>query len=245
MQRVKAILSYDGTHFSGFQKQPNARTVQGEIERALQHIHKEAVKVYASGRTDASVHAIGQVIHFDTPLSIPPERWPKAMNSHLPGDVYVHDVTFVPSNFHARFDAVEKEYRYRILRGEGDVFRRHYTYQCPHPLNIAEMKRAARYFIGTHDFTSFCAANTEVEDMVRTVTVATFEEHDDELVFICRGNGFLYNMVRIMVGTLLEVGQGKRKAEDIPDMIAGKDRSLAGKTAPGRGLYLWHVQYEK
>lgn len=243
MQRIKATLSYDGTHFSGFQKQPNTRTVQGEIERALKVIHKEEVKVHASGRTDASVHALGQVIHFDTPLSIPLNRWPKALNSQLPDDIYVLDVTFVPSDFHARFDAVEKEYRYRIFRGEGDVFRRHYVYMCPYPLHIEEMKRAARYFVGTYDFTSFCAANTTVEDMVRTVTFATIEEQGDELVFICRGNGFLYNMVRIMVGTLLEVGRGKRKAEDIPNIIAGKDRSLAGKTAPGHGLYLWHVRY--
>ncbi|SDI07703.1 tRNA pseudouridine38-40 synthase [Alteribacillus persepolensis] len=247
MQRVKAIVSYDGTLFSGWQKQPNKRTVQTELEKALRSIHKgEDVRVTASGRTDASVHAIAQTVHFDTPLAIPEDKWPKAINSKLPDDVQVKRAVYAHADFHARFDAVEKEYHYRVLTSRTkDIFRRNYVFFYPYPIDVKKMKEAAAYLKGTHNFSSFCASGTDVVDMVRTIYRAEIMEKNDELHFIFRGNGFLYNMVRIMVGTLLEVGKGRREAEDMSAIIAAKKRSAAGKTAPGHGLYLWEVCYEE
>ncbi|SDI89707.1 tRNA pseudouridine(38-40) synthase TruA [Alteribacillus bidgolensis] len=247
MQRVKAVVSYEGTFFSGWQKQPGKRTVQEEIETALISIQKgQKTKVTASGRTDASVHAIAQVIHFDTSLSIPADKWPKAINSKLPEDIQIKEAEYTSSDFHARFDAVEKEYRYRVLpKREKDIFRRNTTFFYPYPIEVAEIKKAAAYLKGTHDFSSFCASGTDVVNMVRTVYKAEVLEKGDELHFIFRGNGFLYNMVRIMVGTLLEVGKGMRRPEDILEVIYTKKRSAAGKTAPGHALYLWEVCYEK
>ncbi|MFB5662991.1 tRNA pseudouridine(38-40) synthase TruA [Alteribacillus sp. HJP-4] len=245
MQRVKATVAYEGTFFSGWQKQPGKRTVQEEIEKAMQKVHKGTfIPVVASGRTDSGVHAFGQVIHFDTPLHVPEKRWPKALERDLPKDVQLLGAEFVSSDFHARFDAMEKEYHYRVLASRHrDIFRRNHTYFFPYPYNLEEMKRAASFIPGTRDFSSFCAANTDVEDKVRTVHEVRLEENGDELLFICRGSGFLYNMVRIIVGTLLEVGRGKRTPEDIPAMIESRKRSAAGKTAPGQGLYLKKVLY--
>ncbi|WP_240377761.1 tRNA pseudouridine(38-40) synthase TruA [Bacillus piscicola] len=247
MHRVKAIVSYDGTDFSGWQKQPGKRTVQDEVEKALTKVHKGGPSsVTASGRTDSSVHALAQVFHFDTGLTIPEEKWPKALNSHLPEDVQITAAAYVDEDFHARFDAVEKEYRYRVLHAkQKDIFRRRHTFFYPYPLQIEEMKKAVRFIVGTHDFSSFCAAGTDVKDMVRTVYKAEILEIEDEIHFIFRGDGFLYNMVRIMVGTLLEVGKGVKSAEAIPEIIGARKRAAAGKTAPGHGLYLWEVVYNE
>ncbi len=246
MNRIALLLAYDGTDFFGYQVQPNRRTVQGVIEEALTKIHKgERIRVYSSGRTDTGVHARSQVVHFDSPLQLHDQQWKKALNSLLPEDVRVLNAAYAPSDFHARFDCKEREYRYRLLRSEEpDVFRRRYTYHFPHPLSIDAMKEAARYLVGTHDFSSFCSANASVEDKVRTIYEINLFEEDDELVFQLRGNGFLHNMVRIIVGTLLEVGVGKRTPENVKSILLKKDRTLAGKTAPGHGLYLWAVRYE-
>ncbi|GMB10032.1 tRNA pseudouridine(38-40) synthase TruA [Thermolongibacillus altinsuensis] len=246
MRRIKCIIAYDGTNFAGYQIQQNKRTVQGELERALAIIHKgEAVRVYASGRTDATVHAYGQVIHFDSPLTIPEERWAKALNALLPDDIVVKEAAEVSPSFHARFSAKAKEYRYRVRTAqEPDVFLRNYVYHYPYSLNHEAIQKALTFLIGTHDFTSFCSAKTDVEDKVRTIYEANMIVEKDEVVFQLIGNGFLYNMVRIIAGTMLEVGIGKIKAEDIPHILEKKDRSLAGKTAPGHGLYLWKVYYD-
>ncbi|RSL29105.1 tRNA pseudouridine(38-40) synthase TruA [Salibacterium salarium] len=246
MQRVKAIISYDGTNFSGWQVQPGARTVQKEVEAVLTKIHKgQRTSAIASGRTDSAVHSVGQVMHFDTPFAIPEEKWPKAINKLLPPDVQVKASFYVDSSFHARFDAVEKEYRYRVHNvKEKDIFRRNHVYFYPYPINVEEIKQAASYMVGTHDFSSFCASRTDVVDMVRTIHEVRVEEHGDELHFVFRGSGFLYNMVRIMVGTLLEAGKGLRQADDVPGIIEAKSRPAAGNTVPGHGLYLWDVSYD-
>lgn len=246
MSRYKCIISYDGTQFSGYQVQPNKRTVQSEIERVLQGMHKgNTVKVVGSGRTDANVHAFGQVIHFDSDLTIPIEGWKRALNSMLPQDIRIQSIEKADPQFHARFDVKAKEYRYRLLLSKDlCVFKRHYMYHYPYPLDLSAMKEAALRLIGTHDFTSFCASKTEVQDKVRTIYQINIEKQNDELLFSFIGNGFLYNMVRILVGTLLEVGSGQIALEKMGTIIAGKDRSLAGKTAPGHGLYLWQVFYE-
>ncbi|ALC88372.1 tRNA pseudouridine synthase A [Bacillus sp. FJAT-18017] len=245
MQRYKCIISYDGTGFAGYQVQPGKRTVQGELEAALTKLHKgENVKVTASGRTDAGVHAKGQVIHFDSPLSIPEKRWPVALNSLLGGEIVVLSATKSASGFHARFDAKGKEYRYFLHLGEHkDPFIRNLAYHYPYSLNIDAMKEAAFHLCGTHDYSSFCASNTDVKDKVRTVSRITFSKEEDRLVMVFSGNGFLYNMVRILTGTLLEVGTGTRKPGDMKELLEARDRTRAGRTAPSHGLYLWKVHY--
>ncbi|MEH7500923.1 tRNA pseudouridine(38-40) synthase TruA [Neobacillus drentensis] len=246
MPRYKCIISYDGSGFSGYQVQPNKRTVQSVLEAVLAKMHKgDLVKVVGSGRTDAGVHAKGQVIHFDSPLLIPANKWEKALNSLLPEDITVLSAVSVDESFHARFDAKGKEYRYVLhLSQKRDPFQRKFAYQYPYGLNVDSMEQASKFFLGTHDFTSFCAAKTEVEDKVRTIESINFTLKDELLTIRFVGNGFLYNMVRILVGTLLEVGSGERSPEDIPIILAHKDRRLSGKTAPGHGLYLWEVFYD-
>lgn len=245
MQRYKCIVSYDGTSFFGYQVQPNKRTVQSELEVALLKLHKgKEVKVTASGRTDAGVHAKGQVIHFASDLGIPAERWPLALNSLLPDDISILSVEKVEASFHARYDAAGKEYRYFLyLSKQRDPFSRHYAFQFPYSLDVGQMREAGKLLLGTHDFTSFCSAKTEMEDKVRTIREISINQEGDMLTFQFIGNGFLYNMVRILVGTLLEVGSGERKAEEIPGLLLKRDRRLAGRTAPAHGLYLWRVFY--
>lgn len=245
VKRIKCIVSYDGSEFSGFQIQPNNRTVQGELEEALRKIHKgQEVTLTGSGRTDAGVHAQGQVIHFDTPLAIHEERWPRALRSLLPDDIFIVQAEEVDHQFHARFDVKTKEYRYRILCSQTEnVFRRKYVYHYPYPLQLDKMKAAAKLLIGTFDFTSFCSAKTVVGNKVRTIYEIELIEEGNELIFRVVGSGFLYNMVRIIVGTLLEVGQGKKKVSDMTQIIEAKSRHKAGKTAPSHGLYLWKVTY--
>ncbi|MFS0784239.1 tRNA pseudouridine(38-40) synthase TruA [Bacillus sp. 1P06AnD] len=244
MQRIKCTISYDGSGFSGYQVQLEKRTVQRELERVLAIMHKREIRVTASGRTDAGVHAIGQVIHFDSELDIPPERWIKAMNTMLPGDIAVNTVEFVDDGFHARFNPKGKEYRYIVdISDVRNPLARHYRYHYPYPLDVERIRKSFPYVVGTHDFTSFCAANTDVKDKVRTIHHLECKVEGNELMFIFRGNGFLYNMVRILAGTFIEIGSGKREPEEMKEMIDKKDRSAAGKTAPAQGLYLWEVVY--
>ncbi len=246
-RRMKATIAYDGTNFSGYQVQPNKRTVQEEIEKVLTKMHKgEIIHVTASGRTDARVHATGQVIHFDTTLSIPLDRYARALNVQLPRDIRVMKVEEVPEDFHARYSVHGKQYRYIWSCEEiQSPFRRFYAT----PTNgikpdVKAMEEAAKYILGTHDFSCFCASNTSVKDKVRTVSSLAFEWHGEELHMVICGNGFLYNMVRIIAGTLWEVGIGKRSPDELAKIISSMDRGKAGKTAPAQGLYLENVHYE-
>ncbi|WP_431028416.1 tRNA pseudouridine(38-40) synthase TruA [Lysinibacillus sp. LZ02] len=247
MRRLKATISYDGTNFAGYQVQPGERTVQLELEKVLSVMHKgEQVKVTASGRTDARVHATGQVIHFDTPLAIPCDKYRKALNVQLPRDIRVHIIEEVASEFHARYSVSGKRYRY-IWNCEAipSPFRRFYAVETNGVKpDVEAMKEAAQAVIGTHDFSAFCAANTSVIDKVRTVYRVELTWQGEELHMTIEGNGFLYNMVRIIAGTLWEVGIGKRNTENVKEMIASMDRGKAGKTAPAHGLYLEKVFYE-
>ncbi|SDC50607.1 tRNA pseudouridine(38-40) synthase TruA [Shouchella lonarensis] len=247
MGRRACKISYEGTNYAGYQVQPQKRTIQAALEQALTEVHKGMhIPVVASGRTDAGVHAYGQVIHFDTPLALPDEKWPYALNPKLPADIQVEEVKTVPDTFHARYDTVAKEYRYMVMCGaRPNIFRRHQAVHIRERLDVPAMQTAARHLLGTHDFSSFCAANTNISHKVRTITHACVQPQGDELVFIARGDGFLYNMVRIIVGTLLEVGVGKRHADDLKQIIVAEDREQAGKTAPAHGLYLWQVDYEE
>lgn len=244
MRRIKLTVAYDGTNYAGYQVQPNGNTIQAELEAILSKMHGHLVKVVASGRTDARVHAKGQVIHFDTTLAMPAERFVKALNAMLPADIRVRDASDVDDSFHARYGAKRKEYRY-VVRQDDDPFRRHYAVTVTYPLDVERMREAITHLVGTHDFTSFSVTKAAVQDRVRTIYEAEVTLQDDELVFRFVGSGFLYNQVRIMVGTLLEVGRGKFEPSMIQTMLAGKDRRIAGITAPPHGLYLWNVNYEK
>mgnify|MGYP006385041337 FL=1 len=246
MRRLKATISYDGTNFAGYQVQPGKRTVQLELEKVLSVMHKgQPVKVIASGRTDARVHATGQVIHFDTPLAIPCDKYMKALNVQLPRDIRVLAVEEVASDFHARYSVSGKRYRY-IWNCEAIMspFRRFYTVETNGiKPDVEAMKEAAQAILGTHDFSCFCAANTSVIDKVRTVSNLELTWYGEELHMTIEGNGFLYNMVRIIAGTLWEVGIGKREPKNITLVIDSGDRGNAGKTAPAQGLYLEKVFY--
>ena len=245
MIRIKCELMYDGSRFSGYQSQPKDRTVQQELEHALWRIHKKiAIKTHASGRTDAGVHAMGQVVHFDTPIRMPAERWARALNGELPNDISVKQTEEVPETFHARYSVSGKEYRYRLYQTPyRDPFRRVHAHHYPYPLNIERMKEAAAHLIGEHDFTSFCSTKSDKENKVRTVTNISFLEQGDDIEIHFAGSGFLYNMVRIMVGTLLKVGSGRLEPGDVAAILKAKDRNRAAQTAPAEGLYLWRVYY--
>jgi len=246
MAKYKCIISYDGANFAGFQIQPKQRTIQGEIEAALTKMEKRPIRIYSSGRTDTGVHAKGQTFHFESSLTIANEQWKRALNTLLPGDIYVHSVEEVAQTFHARFDAVEKEYRYFVYTSrERDVFKRNYAYHFPHSLNLTAILEGCHHLEGEHDFTTFSSAKATAKgSRVRTLTKVTCQQNEDNFEFIVRGNGFLYHMVRIIVGVLLDIGTGKLLPDNIPKLLAAKDRRLAGDTAPPEGLYLWEVTYE-
>ena len=247
--RYKMTIAYDGHLFHGFQSQPHQRTVQGTVEVALKKMTKgKNIIVEGSGRTDAGVHALGQVIHFDYPdKEIPPERMICALNSMMPLDIVFKECEIVNSDFHVRYSAKGKWYRYYVsLDRFVDPFKRFYTGHYPYPVDVDKMKVAARDLLGTHDFTSFAASGGQIKNKVRTmyyVNVAK-NEQSNEIVFDFICSGFLYNMVRILVATLLEIGRGKRPVDDIPRVIMTKDREQVRETAQASGLFLYHVFYE-
>jgi tRNA pseudouridine38-40 synthase len=248
--RLRAIISYDGSQFSGYQVQPGKRTVQLEIERVLETIHKGAVvKIVASGRTDAGVHATGQVIHFDSPLTFPLDRWCTALNVQLPGDIRILSVEQVSDDFHARYHAIGKTYRYIWSLSEiHSPFERDFSVHADrYKPDIASMQEAAQHLLGTHDFSSFCAAKTNVNDFVRTIHSINFEmkKETQQLHMVISGSGFLYNMVRIIAGTLWEVGIRKKSVESLSEILLSCSRKEAGKTAPAHGLYLEKVAYDE
>lgn len=248
--RYKMTMAYDGHLFHGFQMQPNQRTVQGEIEKALQKMTKgKRVIVEGSGRTDAGVHALGQVIHFDYPGNvIPADRMILALNSMMPMDIIFKECEIVSEDFHVRYSAKGKWYRYRVsLDRFVNPFKRFYTGHYPYPLEVERMQIAAKDLIGTHDFTSFAASGGQIIDKVRTMYYVNVEkdEKENEIIFDFICSGFLYNMVRILVGALLEIGNGKRPVDDFPRIIAAKNRQEVRETAQAGGLYLYHVFYDE
>lgn len=246
LPKIKCTVSYDGTNYAGYQVQPNGVTIQEVIEVALAKMHKgQAVRIHSSGRTDRGVHAIGQVFHFETELVIAPDAWKRAINALLPDDVLIRYVEIVDDGFHARIDAMTKEYRYFVRQAEEvDVFKRNYVYTEKDALDFVRMQEACGWFVGTYDFTAFSSARSTVKgSKVRTLFDVRCEREDDMYVFILRGNGFLYNMVRIIVGVLIEAGKGHVSREDVEQMFASKDRQTVGKTLPPEGLYLWEVTY--
>lgn len=247
MTRYFITFSYDGTNFSGYQKQPRERTIQNELEKALKEINEnKKVEVHASGRTDAKVHALNQKAHFDLDIKITKEKLKKALNSLLPEDIHIKNVEEVSDNFHARYNAKGKEYIYKINMGEYNPLERNYVYQYNNRLDVTEIERAMKYLEGTHNFKSFTKIDEEKDDYVRTLSQTNLirdlkDVNKITLVFV--GTGFLRYMVRNMVGTLIEVGEGKRKSEDIITILKEQNRTHAGKTAAPEGLYLKNVFY--
>ncbi|EGK09777.1 tRNA pseudouridine(38-40) synthase TruA [Kroppenstedtia eburnea] len=245
MGKIKLTVAYDGTDFSGFQRQPGKRTVQGTLEETLTRVTGETISVTGAGRTDAGVHALGQVIHFETSVPIPTERWVRLLNASLPRDLLVTQAKEVPREFHARYDACWKHYRYTLDTCPiPDLFRRRYQTHYPHPLSRDRMQRAARHLTGTHDFTSFSAARAQVKDRRRSLYHCEVKEVNPGVLSIeVVGDGFLYHMVRILTGTLVEIGAGKIPPDEIRGILKAKDRSAAGKTFPPEGLVMVEVGY--
>lgn len=245
--RYLITFSYDGSKFKGYQKQPRLKTVQSEIEHALKTINNgEAVSIHASGRTDALVHALNQRAHFDLDMDITCEKLQKALNSLISDYIYIKNVEEVDSEFHARFNVKAKEYIYKINMGEYDPIEKDYIYQYNKRLDLAEMERALKYLEGTHDFKSFSKADEEKEDFVRTIVQTNLirdMKNVNKCVISFLGTGFLRYQVRNMVGVLIEIGEGKRKAEDVLTILEAKDRRKAGITANPEGLYLKDVYY--
>lgn len=244
MQRIKLIVEYDGSNYHGYQKQLNAHTIQAELEKTIHMISGELVSVCAAGRTDAGVHALGQVVAFNTEATIPAERWSLALNSFLPADIRILVSQAVSPGFHPQFDALQKSYSYLIYRQkERTTFYRNYALLDDQELSIKEMQQACSLIQGKHDFRSFCASGSRVKTWERTVSICNLEAEGNWLKLNITANGFLYNMVRIVMGTLLEVGRNRINAEQITSIIASRDRNQAGPTAAPQGLYLCSVEY--
>lgn len=245
--RYLITISYDGTLFSGYQKQPKERTVQAELEKALKEINGgKKVDVHASGRTDAGVHALNQKVHFDLETKITTDKLVKGLNSLLVEDIHVKNAIEVSDNFHARFSAIGKEYIYKLNMGDYNPIERNYVCQYNKKLDVVEMERAMKYLEGEHSFKSFTKTDDEKDDYVRTISQTSLIRDTKDLnkiTFIFVGTGFLRYMVRNIVGTLIEVGEGKIKSEEIINILKKEDRRVAGKTASPEGLYLKNVFY--
>ncbi len=242
--RIKLTIEYDGTDYCGWQIQPNGKSIQQTVTDAIKTITGEAVKLIGSGRTDAGVHAAGQVAHFDASSKIPAEKFANALNAVLPDDIKIIKSELADDNFNARFSAKRKTYEYRIYVSDFPrPLKMRYAARVFTKLNVADMNSAAKFFVGEHDFKCFLASNSSVESTVRTIYRAEVSERDDEIVFSVTGNGFLYNMVRIMAGTLVAVGEGKIAVSDVEIILGKGERSLAGKTMPACGLLLKSVEY--
>lgn len=273
MQTWKVTLSYDGTDYRGWQVQPGERTIQGELQAAIERITGESPLPQGSGRTDAGVHALAQVASFALKAPIPPDNLHRALNRALPASIRVFEARIMPGSFHARHSAVAKTYEYRVWRQRAErvdicsPFIARYVFPCPWHLDHHALKDAADQFLGEHDFASFAAtdpdattrsadaafgslssAEENVPSTARTIFASAWEEQATEtgelLVYRVRGNGFLHHMVRNLVGTMLDIGRGQLKPEDVPRILAARSRSEAGPTAPARGLFLHSVDYE-
>lgn len=251
MRNLKLVLAYDGAEFSGWQVQPDAATVQGTLALAIERVTGDKVLPQGSGRTDAGVHALGQVATFATASPIPVENLAKALNGVLPPSVRVLQAAEMPAEFHARKSARAKTYRYRMYRGAiCPPFLARYVWHHPYPLDENAMCQAAGLVVGEHDFTSFAAVDPErgAEDEnvsnVRHIFCSSWERQEEELVYTVRGSGFLHHMVRNLVGTFLLVGKGTLRPEGVTRILAARSRSAAGATAPANGLYLVSVEYQ-
>ena len=244
MRNIKLVIEYDGKSFGGWQKQPNKPNIQGEIEKAIFNITKEEVDLIGSGRTDAGVHSLGQVANFKTNSQIPIEKFAIAINSKLKRSIVIKKAEEVDERFHSRLNCKKKTYKYVINNSpEGTAIYRNLETHIPQKLDVEKMKKAVKYFEGEHDFKAFKASGTSSKSSVRTIYEANVYQEGDKIFIELTGNGFLYNMVRIIAGTLVDVGLGKIEPEKIPEIIQQGKRENAGKTLPPNGLYLLKVMY--
>ena len=244
--RIAILAAYDGTDFVGFQWQNNGRSVQAVLETALASLYGKAIRVYGCSRTDAGVHASGHVSHADVPFLIPQEKIPLALNRFLPPDIVVLSAIYSPDDFHARFDAKGKRYIYRIWNHPvRPVLERHLLAHIPSRLQVGAMSEAAGIFVGEHDFSAFCAAGGKDIPPVRVLDNVCIECENPEIRIIVQGKSFLYNMVRIIAGTLVYVGMGKLDVDSLVSLFHHGDRRLAGKTMPANGLILEKVFYDR
>lgn len=242
--RYRIDFSYDGTNFNGYQLQPNLRTVQNELEKAVSYLNRQTyTQVHSSGRTDKGVHALNQVAHFDLDIDATLDKIKRGLNSNLPEDIHVVRVKKVSNKFHARFSSKKKEYVYKINVGEYNPMDRNYIYQYNRELDIDEMKEAIKYFEGTHDFTSFVSSEDVRENKVRTIIKTNIKVKNNIIEISFQADGFMKYQVRNMVGLLLYIGQGKKEVADVKKIIEAKDRTKSVKTAPAEGLYLKKVWY--
>ena len=244
MRKILLTIQYRGTEFSGWQKQDNAQTVQGVLEAHISKLLGENITLHASGRTDSGVHAVAQTAHFETNSQIAVSKLPAAINFGLNENISVTKAKEVSENFHARYNVKQKTYVYKIYLGKiHKPLKKDLCTQVKFDVRMDLMKEAAQHFIGEHDFYGFCSSGSSVKDFVRKIYKLDIKKVDDEIHFIITGNGFLYNMVRIIVGTLIAVGSGKISPAEIEKIIASRDRTRAGKTMPPQGLYLYSVEY--
>lgn len=253
MRQIVGLVSYAGTHYVGFQRQPRGKTVQGELEAAIEKVTGQPVVVHGSGRTDSGVHAYGQVISFYSDASIPPDRWAAVLHHVLPHDIVVLKSVEAPSDFHPRYSAIGKTYRYSIWNSRvKHTFNHAYVYHHPVMLDVPSMNAALSYLVGRHDFTSYCSVRTaEEKSRIRTLhhaevveELTLFPEGTGRMLHLnVSGTGFLYNMVRIIAGTLIQVGEGKRKPDQMREILEQRNRQAAGPTARAEGLALLAVDY--
>lgn len=245
--RVVLVCKYDGSNYHGFQIQPNNITVQELIEKSLKRIHKgKDVRIHMSGRTDSGVHAYCQPIHFDTELNISDEGWIRSVNAYLPKDIrIISAINLGDSDFHVRFNSIEKTYEYKLFVGRYvDPFLVNYVGHYPLKFDYSRALECIPYFLGEHDFSAFCSKNSSIENKIRTIYDFKINKIDDIVTFEITGDGFLYNMVRIIVGTIIDVAHGKYEKDYIDYIFSSKDRSLAGKRADASGLYLKNIKYD-
>lgn len=244
MRRIKLTVAYDGTEYSGWQIQPNAPTIESYLDKAIKELTGENVHVIGASRTDAGVHAMGNVAVFDTESTIPGEKFTFALNRFLPDSIVIQESREVAADFHPRHCNTRKTYEYRILNTTVPIpQKRLFSWNVTGEIDLEKMRKAATYIVGEHDFKSFCCVRTQVESTVRTIYSLDILEEKNEIVIRIQGNGFLYNMVRIIAGTLVQVGKGKYKPEYVKEMLEACDRTEAGQTAPPQGLTLMKIEY--
>ncbi len=242
-KRIMLTVAYDGTLYHGFAFQENTLTIEGILNDSIEALTGEKTEVIGASRTDAGVHAFGNVVVFDTTATIPSEKFGAALNTKLPDDIRIMESSEVPADFHPRKCYSEKTYEYHILNTKTPIpTKRYYTWNCTYPLDEEKMNQAAAYLVGEHDFTSFCNVESQAISHVRTIISAEVKRDGDEVIIRIVGNGFLYNMVRIIAGTLMQIGRGKNAPENIKTMLEAKDRTAAGPTAPPQGLFL--IKYD-
>lgn len=245
MRNIRLTVAYEGANYHGFQIQRGVNTVQATLESVLARLVPGGPRVTGAGRTDAGVHAWGQVVNFYAGGSVPVERFPVAMNSLLPPDLVVRSAAHARDDFHARYDALRKRYQYLVFNGEVPTpFWRRYALRVGRPLDLQAMRAAAAVLVGTHDFKSFRAAGGKAGSAIRTITRLEVGQHGSFVRFLIEADGFLYKMVRNIVGTLLEIGHGERNAAEMAVILAARNRDLCGRTAPPHGLCLLGVSYE-